>query len=50
MSAQQQQLERLSLLSERLCSLLRPDDACMLLAMLERAYRTLRIPPFRARP
>jgi hypothetical protein len=35
-----QQHERLSLLAERL-AVLRPEDCALLLAQLERAYRTL---------
>jgi hypothetical protein len=41
-----QQNERLALLAERLGSVLRPQDACLLLSVLERLYRT---EPFRGR-
>jgi hypothetical protein len=41
-----QQLERLSLLAERLTAILCPQDACALLSVLERLYRT---EPFRGR-
>jgi hypothetical protein len=44
MMANRQQHERLALLAERLAKVLRPEDACALLAMLECVYR---LSPFR---